>query len=79
MNLSFRQGLVRYEVSQSRPILSVTSLTGNTIDLNVMDSPIVVTFCHYSANYIVEMTRSISAAWGSSTTSNNGPLSPNIA
>ena len=78
MRLSFRQGIVRYERHQAPPILSRTSMTASSIDLNVIDSPIVVTFAHYGANYVIEETRSIVGAWGSGDpNSTNGPLLQN--
>lgn len=62
MRLSLRQGIVRYEVSQSPPILSWSD-TPNAVDLNVVDSPVVVTFAHLTENYVVEETQSIEPAW----------------
>ena len=78
MNLSFRQGIVRYEVGQSPPILSKTPLSNSSIDLNVIDQSISVTFAHYTANYIIEETNSIIGAWGSGDpNSTNGPMPMN--
>lgn len=78
MEISFRQGIVRYDTNQSPPILSRTSLTAASIDLNVVDAPILVTFAHYDANYLIEETRTVVGAWGSGdVNSTNGPLAMN--
>lgn len=78
MQVQFRQGILRYDTNQSPPILSRTSLTAASIDLNVVDSPILVTFAHYNANYLIEETRTVVGAWGSGdVNSTNGPLPMN--
>jgi hypothetical protein len=79
MKLSFRQGIVRYEQLQAPPFISKTPLSGSsTVDLTVIDEPIVVTFAHGAANYIIEEKRSITGAWGSADpNSTNGPLAQN--
>ena len=53
-------------------------MSGTSVDLNIVDSPAVITFSHYGANYIVEEDRTIVGAWGSgSIGSTNGPLAQN--
>lgn len=63
MRLSFRQGILRHEVNAAPPLLGWTSLAHDAVDLQVVDSPASVTFAHYSANYIVDETRYVTAAW----------------
>jgi hypothetical protein len=58
--------------------LQATSLTGSSVDLNVAQEPIVITFAHYAGNYLFEETRPLQgarAAWGSDSQGTiNGPL-----
>lgn len=76
MKVTFRQGIVRRQNSLSGPDwLQKTSLSGTSIDLNVGQEPILITFAHYGADYLFEETRSIVGAWGAdSVGSVNGPL-----
>jgi len=76
MQLGFRQGIVRRQTNLSgADWLQKTSLSGASIDLNVGNEPIILTFCHYGSNYLIEETRSIVGAWGSDVVgTKNGPL-----
>jgi hypothetical protein len=78
MRVTFRQGIIRRQTVLTAPaFLRKTSLSGNTIDLVVTDQPTVVTFAHYSANYLIEESRTVTAAWGSGgSNSNNATLTP---
>jgi hypothetical protein len=74
MLLSFRQGIIRYQ-TVGPPLLSKTPLNPSTVDLNVVPGqPVLVTFAHYAANYVIAENTSISSAWGNGSTSYNGPL-----
>lgn len=75
MRLSFRQGIVSYEQFQSPAIISLTAFGAETINLNVIEEPITLTFAHHNANYIVHENSSIVAAWGGGGV-NNEPLVP---
>ena len=76
MKIDFRQGIVRTQTSLTGPNwIQKTSLSGSTVDLNVGDIPIVITFAHYAGNYLFEENKDIMGAWGgASPGSNNGPL-----
>lgn len=63
MQLSFRQGIVRYETEQSPQLLSWTTMSHDAINLNIVDSPCIVTFAHYDANYLIEESQSVAQAW----------------
>jgi len=75
MLLSFRQGIIRYQ-TVGPPLLSKTPLSTTSVDLNVVPGqPVLVTFAHYGANYVLSENSSVSGAWGSgSVNSANGPL-----
>lgn len=75
MKLSFRQGIVRYEQFQSPAILSQTQFGAESVDLNVIEEPIVVTFAHHGSNYIIQETNTVIAAWGAGGP-NNEALAP---
>lgn len=75
MQLQFRQGIVKYEQLQAPPFLTFTVGSQNSVDLNVVDSNILVTFAHGDVNYLIEETRSIVGAWGTGAIgSTNGPI-----
>lgn len=76
MKLNFRQGIVRTPTVLNAPTwLQKTSLTGTTVDINVGQEPIILTFAHYGNNYLFEENRSIVGAWGSGGNgTTNGPL-----
>jgi hypothetical protein len=76
MIISFRQGIVRTANILNGPNwLQKTSLNGTSVDLNVAQEPIVLTFSHYGTNYLYEETTSIQGAWGTSALgTNNGPM-----
>src|SRR5271167_2102008 len=72
MQLSFRQGIIRY----SPPLLQKTPLNPSSVDLLVTPGyPVVVTFAHYTANYLISENTTVPGAWGSGAIgSTNGPL-----
>lgn len=70
MKLQFRQGIVRYNQHQGPAILAPA---GQSVNVNVIDNPIVIAFAHYDTTYIAEETRSVVGAWGGGGT-NNGAL-----
>lgn len=76
MIISFRQGIVRTANILNGPNwLQKTSLNGTSVDLNVAQEPIVLTFSHYGTNYLYEETATIQGAWGTSAIgTNNGPM-----
>lgn len=76
MKINFRQGIVRIPTYLTGPNwLQKTSLSGVSVDLNVADTPIVLTFAHYAGNYLFEEGRDIVGAWGTgSVGSSNSPL-----
>lgn len=75
MKLPFRHGIIRYPSSISGPTwLQRTSLSQNTVDINVGQEPVVFTLAHYNANYLMEETQSVTGAWGTNSGINNGPL-----
>ncbi len=63
MQLSIRQGIVRYETGQSPQLLVWTTLSHDAINLNIIDSPCLITFAHYEADYLIEETQSVVQAW----------------
>lgn len=81
MKINFRQGIIKRQNSLTGPDwLQKTSLAGNSIDLNAQTEPVSFTVAHYSANYLLEETKSVIAAWGGGPIgSNNGPLTPGQA
>ena len=83
MRVSFRQGLIRrnWQSGFSPNFLQKTSLSGATIDLIVSPDPVVMTFAHYDADYLVEEVNTVYAAWGNGQPAddphiNNGPFPP---
>lgn len=74
MKLSFRQGIVKTENAQSPAILTPTSLGAQTVNLNVSNQPVIVTFAHHDANYIIQENNTIVGAWGGGGNPNNGPM-----
>jgi hypothetical protein len=76
VKIPFRQGIVR--IPNGPSWLQATSLTGSTVDLNVAQEPIVITFAHYTGNYLFEEARALQgnrAAWGSDSPGTiNGPI-----
>ena len=76
MIIPFRQGIVRIPTALTGPNwLQKTSLSGASIDLNVAQESVVLTFAHYGADYLFEESSSIVGAWGGdSIGSVNGPL-----
>ena len=75
MIISFRQGIVRAPNILNGPTwLQKSSMNGTSVDLNVAQEPIVLSFAHYGSNYLYEENRSIPGAWGTATTGTNGPL-----
>ena len=76
MRVSFRQGLIRrnWQSGFSPNFLQKTSLSGATIDLIVSPDPVVMTFAHYDADYLVEEVNTVYAAWGSG----SNPSTPDI-
>lgn len=63
MKLSFRQGIIRRELGQSRPLLCRHPGDQRGVDLWIEDSPASIVFAHYDENYVVEETRDIEKAW----------------
>lgn len=80
MQLSFRQGIIRYQTTLQGPQwLLKTSMSGTSVDLNANGEPTVMTFAHYGANYVMEENHTVVGAWGSGAVgSTNGPLAPNV-
>jgi hypothetical protein len=78
MITSFRQGIVKYQLV-GPSLLSVDATNAQTVDLNVIpDEPVIVTFAHKGANYIITENNSIQQAWGSGTPGSiNAPLPQN--
>src|SRR5277367_248693 len=77
MQISFRQGIIRYQTPLSGPtLLQVTPGNNQSVDLLVVAGfPVLVTFAHYTANYIISENNFVSGAWGSGAVgSTNGPL-----
>lgn len=80
MFIQFRQGILRYQVPQSGPtLLQRTPLSQTSVDLiAVPQEPVVITFAHYSANYIATENISVTGAWGGgAVNSTNGPMPMN--
>ena len=78
MKIAFRQGMIRRQTQLTAPtFLRKTSLSGDSIDLVVIDQPTVFTVAHYGANYLFEEAHTITAAWGGGALGSiNGPLIP---
>lgn len=76
MNITFRQGIIRYSTSISAPqFVQKSSLTGTSVDLIVSPEPVVFTFAHYTSNYLFEESISINGAWGTGAIGSvNGPM-----
>lgn len=76
MKISFRQGIVRRQSNLTAPdFLRKSTLSGTSIDLIVSPDPTVITFAHYTGNYLFEEGQTITGAWGGdSVGSTNGPL-----
>lgn len=76
MKISFRQGIVRYQTGLQGPAwIQKTSLSGTTVDLNAGGEPVVITFAHYTANYVFEESKTVVGAWGGGAPGTvNGPL-----
>jgi hypothetical protein len=76
MKISFRQGIVRRQSNLTAPdFLRKSTLSGTSIDLIASPDPTVITFAHYSGNYLFEEGHTITGAWGGdSVGSVNGPL-----
>lgn len=73
MKVNFRQGMVRRQTLMSAPdFLRKTSFSGTSIDLIVSPEPTVVTFAHLGANYLIEETKSVTAAWGGGSDAGSG-------
>jgi len=72
MKISFRQGIVRCKVSPisstggvQTPLFLQLGSNGTSIDLiATQQEPAVVTVAHYGANYLIEETKNVTAAWG---------------
>lgn len=80
MQISFRQGILRYQTPLSGPtLLQRTPLSNTSVDLLVVpNEPVLITFAHYTANYLVAENTTVSGAWGSGAVgSTNGPLAMN--
>lgn len=80
MQLSFRQGIIRYQVPQSGPtLLQRTAGSQTSVDLLVVpNEPVLITFAHYTANYTATENNTVIGAWGSGAIgSTNGPLPMN--
>lgn len=83
MKVPFRQGIIRARTVLSSPAFLEKSGTGTSVHLRVTQTPVVdpliVTFAHYDANYLLEETSQVFDAWGSGNApagGQNGPLSP---
>lgn len=62
MNLSFRQGIIRYQTDiNSTP--TFLQLTANGVTLNVSPDPTVITFSHGETNYLFEENVTQANAW----------------
>jgi hypothetical protein len=80
VQLSFRQGIVRYQTPLSGPtLLQRTPLSNTSVDLIVVpNEPVLITFAHYTTNYLISENTTVSGAWGSGAVgSTNGPLAMN--
>lgn len=60
MQLSFRQGIVRYDNAQDPDLLT---WNGSNINLNIVDSPLTATFAHGPVNYVIDETQNVVKAW----------------
>ncbi len=65
MNLTFRQGLARYQTDvYATPTFLQRSSLGGYIDLVVSPDPTVIVFAHRAGTYVVEEARTVQQAWG---------------
>ena len=78
MQLTFRQGIVRQpsvDAAPTAPAWLKPNSAKTGIDLIISSVPVVATFAHYDANYLIEEAKTINGAWGTdSVGSSNGPL-----
>lgn len=65
MKIDFRQGIIRYQSDHTNtPQFLQKTANGNYINLIVSPDPTLISFAHYSANYLVEETVTVNNAWG---------------
>ena len=66
MELNFRQGILKRQsdVSNTPIFIQKSSLDGRYLDLIVSPDPTVFAVSHFSANYLVEETRTVVKGWG---------------
>lgn len=65
MRLNFRQGIVKYQTDQNGVAQYLDfSISRGTVGIVVAETPVLVSFAHRDANYLVEETIRIIDAWG---------------
>ena len=66
MQLQFRQGLVRHQIDTagSSTFIRKSGNSGDYIDLVCDNAPTIFTLAHGSADYLVEISKSVPQAWG---------------
>lgn len=65
MRLNFRQGIVKYQTDENgTPQYLDFSVSRGTVGIVVAESPVLVSFAHRDANYLMEETIRIADAWG---------------
>jgi len=65
MKLSFRQGIVSYQANAlGQPQFLTTSATPGYVQLNVPQTPVVITFAHGTSDYLATFNQTVSTAWG---------------
>lgn len=62
MQVKFRQGLISFQ--QSGGIPSFLSGNGSFVNLNVTPSPLIATISHGSADYLIQIDKSVEKAFG---------------
>lgn len=66
MELNFRQGILKRQsdVSNTPIFIQKSRLDGRFLDIVVSPDPTVFTVAHFTANYLIEETRTVEKAWG---------------
>lgn len=66
MELNFRQGILKRQsdLTNTPIFIQKSSLDGRYLDLVVSPDPTIFTVAHYTANYLIEETRTVLKAWG---------------
>lgn len=66
MELNFRQGILKRQsdLTNSAIFIQKSSMDGRYLDLIVSPDPTVFAVAHFTANYLIEETRTVEKAWG---------------